>query len=919
MTTGGIRNTVLVGSLALLLGQAQAADAQALRAACEANDFQQVLQGAAAAVDARGHWLNRRLLLWSGASAGGGRFKLYHSATGRLVASPGAKVGGFDAVLTLTPQTGGALPQDLAPRFRYLGQGLLLALPGPAIARLPELLRGQLLLVQEGGQGQVLQATGLQAAAALDDLYAAAENVADLGVTVATGRSTGFKLWAPTAREVLLCRYASSSGKAVAELRPMHRDAATGIWSLHLPRDFSGGYYSYLVETHVRGVGRVRNRVTDPYSLSLSADSRRSYIADLAAPALKPAGWDGLQLPDRVRSSTDMAVYELHVRDFSINDDSVPEARRGKYQAFTETGSRGMQHLRALSQAGMTDVHLLPVFDIATIPETGCAVPKVPEAGPDSEAQQAAVMALAGRDCFNWGYDPLHYSAPEGSYSSDATDGARRVLELRQLVQALSRAGLRVGMDLVYNHTAASGQHEKSVLDRVVPGYYQRYDAWGAVERSTCCDNTATEHRMMGKLMEDSVLLWAREYKMSSFRFDLMAHQPRALMERLQHRLRRELGRPVQLIGEGWNFGEVANSARFVQASQLSLNGSGIATFSDRGRDALRGGGAADGGEDMIRRQGWLNGLHYAPNALGGTATWDELLRAADLLRVGLAASLGGYEFPTHTGERKKLAQIDYAGQPAGYVSAPDEVVNYADNHDNQTLFDINALKLPQDSSREDRARVQVLGMAVTAFSQGVPYFHAGIETLRSKSLDRNSYDSGDWFNRLDWRLQDNYFGSGLPPKADNGAHYALLRPILGNALIKPEPAQIRWTRDAFLDLLRIRASSSLFRLNTAAAVQQRLQFHNTGPTQNPLLLVGELDGRGLASAGFERLLYLINASPTPQSLQIAAARAQAWRLHPVHLGPQAADPRPARDAMFDPVEGRFHVPARTALVYVLN
>ncbi len=161
----------------------------------------------------------------------------------------------------------------------------------------------------------------------------------------------------------------------------------------------------------------------------------------------------------------------------------------------------------------------------------------------------------------------------------------------------LHRAGLRVGMDVVYNHTFASGQKEKSVLDRVVPGYYHRLDAAGAVTQSTCCDNTATENAMMAKLMVDSAVLWAKHYRMDSFRFDLMGHQPRAAMERLQSAVNMATGRDVQLIGEGWNFGEVENGARFVQASQLSLNGSGIGTFSDRARDAARGGSAGDAGE----------------------------------------------------------------------------------------------------------------------------------------------------------------------------------------------------------------------------------------------------------------------------------------------------------------------------------
>jgi pullulanase/glycogen debranching enzyme len=172
-----------------------------------------------------------------------------------------------------------------------------------------------------------------------------------------------------------------------------------------------------------------------------------------------------------------MTVYELHVRDFSINDNTVSAAHRGKYAAFTETRSNGMKHLAALSKAGMTDIHLLPVYDIGSVPEQGCVAPRIPAAAPDSEAQQAVIEQNKFKDCYNWGYDPFHYNAPEGSYSTDPADGAKRIVEFRQMVQALHKAGLRVGMDVVYNHTFIAGQNEKSVLDRVVPGYYHRLNA----------------------------------------------------------------------------------------------------------------------------------------------------------------------------------------------------------------------------------------------------------------------------------------------------------------------------------------------------------------------------------------------------------------------------------------------------------
>ncbi|MFZ6845785.1 alpha-1,6-glucosidase domain-containing protein [Undibacterium sp. RuTC16W] len=476
-------------------------------------------------------------------------------------------------------------------------------------------------------------------------------------------------------------------------------------------------------------------------------------------------------------------------------------------------------------------------------------------------------------------------------------------------------------MDVVYNHAAAAGQKEKSVLDKIVPGYYHRLNASGAVEQSTCCDNTATENKMMAKLMVDSVLLWAKHYKIDSFRFDLMAHQPRQLMEQLKARLTSVAGRDVQLIGEGWNFGEVENGARFVQASQLSLNGSGIGTFSDRARDAIRGGGAAELGDNLVKKQGYINGLFYAPNELASQSLnrteVQQLMDAADMVRVGLAGSLRDYLLMTRRDVQVPLAKLDYSGQPAGYISEPSEVVNYVENHDNQTLFDANAYKLPTTTSHEDRTRVQMLGAAINAFSQGVAYFHAGIDTLRSKSMDKNSFDSGDWFNRIDWSYQDNYFGTGLPPSTDNAAEYAILIPLLSNAAIKPRPGDIAMARDMFRDLLKIRASSSLFRLKTSADIRQRLHFYNTGSQQNPVLLVAHLDGHAYQDAGFKSLMYFINVAPASQSINIAAEAAKNYVLHPVHGQPGAADQRPAQFASYDAVTGQFTIPARSAVVFV--
>lgn len=861
---------------------------------------------------ARAHWLDATTLRWPGAPVDG-RYALHHG-DGGLRFETGQPLRGGSGRIALK-RAAAALPADLAQRFAFVADGATLRVPARDAAQVRDLLRGQLLLVREDAAGRALDATALQLAGALDDAYAAATDVDDLGATPAA-HATGFRLWAPTARGVSLCLYRDGAGGADA-LLAMRRDDTTGAWSASPPGNLAGRYYAYLVDVFVPGTGLVRNRVTDPYSTSLGTDSRRSYVADLDAPDLKPGGWDTASRPAPLRAATDMAIYELHVRDFSVGDPSVPARQRGKYLAFTQRESDGMRHLRALAGAGLTDIHLLPVFDLASVPESGCATPEVPHAAADADAQQAAVMAQAARDCFNWGYDPLHFNAPEGSYASDAADGGVRIREFRSMVMALHAVGLRVGMDVVYNHTSASGQHPHSVLDRIVPGYYHRLEADGGVARSTCCDNTATEHAMMAKLMVDSAVLWARHYRIDSFRFDLMGHQPRAAMERLRDAVDAAAGREVQLIGEGWDFGEVAGGSRFVQAAQGSLAGARIATFSDRARDAIRGGGPADAGKALSADQGYGNGLHYDRNASAPERPAEDLLRAADLVRVGLAGTLGGYAFTTHDGRRTALRDIDYRGQPAGYASQPGEVVNYVENHDNQTLFDINAWKLPRGTGGADRARMQVLAMALNAFSQGIAYFHAGIDTLRSKSLDRNSYDSGDWFNRLDWSYRDNHFGTGLPPAADNGGDWARMRPLLADPSIKPSPADIAFARDAFRDLLRIRASSTLFRLDSAEEVQRRLSFPNTGPAQDAQVMAGRLDGRGLAGAGFDGILYFVNVGSEARQLVLPEEAGQAWVLHPVHLADGAADPRPRAQAHFDPASGRFTLPARTAVVYV--
>ena len=512
-----------------------------------------------------------------------------------LIASPtGDGVTGEHTTLSLTARPGG-LTQAQRLRFPHLRAYRAFRVPDRADADLGYLLRGQLLLTGWDQHGRLAVVTGVQLPGVLDDLYPDAAE-AELGLILDKNR-LALAVWAPTARTVGLELFDTPDSEPT--LMPMNRDGVTGVWTATGTRAWLGRYYRYRVEVWHPAVQRiVASSVTDPYSHALAVDSTHSLLVDLADPVLAPPGWDTLRKPPAVAPAR-MQIAEVSVRDFSIGDQSVPWRDRGTYLAFTHAGSTGMRHLRSLAEAGLTHLHLLPAFDFASVPDRRAdqAVPAGDLAAlpPDSPEQQRAVMAVAATDGYNWGYDPLHYTVPDGSLATDPA-GAERIVEFRRMVAALAGAGLRVIMDVVYNHTAAAGLGRFSVLDRIVPGYYHRLLADGTVADSTCCPNTAPEHRMMSRLVVESVVTWAREYKVDGFRFDLMGHHPRANILAVRVALDHlgEAGREIYLYGEGWNFGEVADDARFPQATQVNMAGTGIGTFNDRLRDAARGGAPFD-------------------------------------------------------------------------------------------------------------------------------------------------------------------------------------------------------------------------------------------------------------------------------------------------------------------------------------
>ncbi|MDW8318929.1 MAG: pullulanase-type alpha-1,6-glucosidase, partial [Anaerolineae bacterium] len=874
----------------------------------------------------RAYWVTADTIAWSLADSSAYSYWLCYAAEGGLEATLEGIVGGD--CISLTRDSAG-LPAPVRQKFPHLANLPALKISPDDLDLVPEILKGQFAVSALNAEGVSQGATGLQIPGVLDDLYT---YEGDLGVTFDAAGVPTIRLWAPTAQSVTFHLFADSNPATASTTFPMTWDADTGVWSITGQPSWKGRYYLYEVEVFVPSTGRVeRNLVTDPYSFSLAMNSTRSQIVDLNDRALKPAGWDTLAKPKPV-APEQISIYEIHVRDFSVYDPGVPDALKGTYKAFTlpPTVSNGVRHLRALARAGLTHLHLLPVFDIATINEDKSTwqSPSFAELAafpPDSTEQQARVEATRDVDPFNWGYDPWHYTVPEGSYATNP-DGPTRIVEFREMVQALNGMGLRVVMDVVYNHTNAAGQSPKSVLDRIVPGYYHRLNDRGQVETSTCCPNTATEHNMMEKLMIDSVLTWAKQYKVDAFRFDLMGHH----MKRNMLKLRQALdsltlerdgvdGRSIYVYGEGWNFGEVANNARGENATQLNMAGTGIGTFSDRLRDAVRGGGPFDGGQDLVRRQGFANGLFYDPNALnsGSPAEKATLLLLADQIRVGLAGNLADYQFVDRNGNLVRGRDVDYNGQPAGYTQDPQENIIYISKHDNQTLYDINAYKAPVGTSMADRVRIQQVGFSIVALGQGVHFFHAGDDLLRSKSLDRDSYDSGDWFNRVDFTYQDNAWGSGLPVARVNQDNWPIMQPLLANPALKPQPAHLQLSTQLFREWLAIRSSSPLFSLPTAADIQARLAFHNTGPNQIPGLIVMSLSD--LVEPDLDRrvefIVVLFNANDEPQTFTEPATVGMNLVLHPVQRN--GADPV-VKTATFNPATGTFRVPARTTAVFVL-
>ena len=869
------------------------------------------------------HFVDATTIAWpSKQVTDGATWELWSAPSGGLTVE-GTTITGGTKLGALAHNDAGLTAAQLKNRGHLKGFTAL-TLSGVDRAALGEALKGQLAVVQRGADGSVEVFTGLQIPGVLDDLYASQARGGKIGVSFANGVPT-LSLWAPTAKSVALQLFAPGAEKPTSV--PMTR-RADGTWTVTGDASWKDREYLFDLELYVPSVGKVvHNTVTDPYSVGLTLDSRRSVLVDLSDARWKPQNWATTPAPT-VKRFAQQTIYEMHVRDFSVADTTVPEKLRGTYAAFGVNGSASTNRLKELAKAGITTLHLLPTFDIASIEEdrTKQKTPAIPaDAGPASEAQQAAVTATASQDAYNWGYDPLHYMAPEGSYATDGhQSGGARTAEFRSMVGDLHGMGLQVVLDQVYNHTAASGQADQSVLDKVVPGYYHRLSLTGAVETSTCCQNIATEHAMAEQLMVDSTVMWAKEYKVDGFRFDLMGHASRDNMLALRKALDGLTtakdgvdGKGIYLYGEGWNFGEVADNARFTQATQGQLDGTSIGSFNDRLRDGVHGGSPFD--VDKRTGQGFGNGLSTDPNAnAAGTPEQRlaDLRHRTDLIRLGLAGNLKDFRFTGSSGKEVTGAELDYNGAHAGFATRPEESVNYVDAHDNESLYDMNVWKLPQGTSTADRARMNTLSLATTALGQSPSFWAGGTDLLRSKSLDRDSYDSGDHFNGIDWSGRDNGFGRGLPPKGKNGEAWPLMRPMLEDASKHPSAADTQASADQTLVLLRLRSSSPLFTLGDADAIKAKVSFPNAGANATPGLLVMRIDDtKGTdADPKLDGIVTVFNASPTPIDEAIDGMAGQGYVLSEVQA--KGTDPV-VKQATWEAATGTAHVPGRTVAVFV--
>lgn len=514
----------------------------------------------------------------------------------------------------------------------------------------------------------------------------------DLGLTYSRAASV-FKVWSPMADSMLLRLYAEGIGGQVLQIIAMEK-GDHGVWQTTVPGNLMNNYYSFQAKH--QGVWKAE--VTDPYAKAVGVNGLRGHI--ILQEQTLPKNWKYDMRPP-LENFNQIVIYELQVRDMTIHPSSG-SGYPGEYFGLAESGTKspegqktGLAHLREL---GVTHVHLLPAFDHRSVDETQRHRPQ-----------------------YNWGYDPLNYNVPEGSYSSDPYDGTVRIAEFKQMVKVMHENGLRVVLDVVYNHT---GQSEESIFNQLVPGYYYRQNAEGGFSNASACGNeTASERYMFRKFMVESMRYWVEEYHIDGFRVDLMGIHDIETMNAVSAALH-AIDPTIFIYGEGWKAGgsPLPDSLLALKHNVPQLKG--IAAFSDEVRDAIKG--------------------HvFSPSESGfisGKAGLEESLK------FGIVAAT---QHP-----QVDYSQVNYAKAP--WATSPDQCIVYASCHDNHTLWDRLAISRP-DASEADRIKMHKLAGSIVLTSQGVSFLHAGVDMLRTKDGVENSFESPDAINQIDWARKAKY------------------------------------------------------------------------------------------------------------------------------------------------------------------
>lgn len=532
----------------------------------------------------------------------------------------------------------------------------------------------------------------LSARAQIDHNMFPVYNGTDLGVTYSPAQ-TSFRVWAPTASAVVLRLYNEGIKGQPAVTDSMKKDKQ-GTWVSTLKGDFKNKFYTFQVKTENKWL----HEVTDIYAKAVGVNGKRGMIVDLKE--TNPEGWEKDKKP-LLRSYNDIIIWEIHTRDLSVHPSSGIK-QKGKFLGFTEKGTKspsgektGLDHIVDL---GVTHIHLLPAFDFRTVDETQ---PDKPQ--------------------FNWGYDPQNYNVPEGSYSTDPYDGKVRIREFKQMVKTMHDNGLRVILDVVYNHTSGT---DSIGFEQLVPGYYYRMTKENKFSDGSGCGNeTASDHPMMRKFITESVRHWASEYHIDGFRFDLMALHDIETMNGIRKDLDK-IDSTIFIYGEGWMAGgsTLPDAIRATKAQAGKLDR--IAVFSDEIRDAI-------------------HGPYNNPEAPGFICGVNGL---EESLEFGIA---GGVKHPDVNYEK-----VNYT--KSTYVNEPSQTIVYASCHDDPSLWDRIQISCKGITEKES-IQADKLANAIVLTSQGVPFIHAGEEIVRTKQLVHNSYNKPDSINNFDWTRKTKY------------------------------------------------------------------------------------------------------------------------------------------------------------------